>query len=82
MVKTFELITVYLRKEPTNDSVLLDHVKRGWCKLTKAHRDVVVYRDAECKVVFCRWPWFYTSKPTAKTKVVTLNCWKWKVIWA
>ncbi len=75
------LLPVYLRKEPTQDSVLLDFVKRGLNKLTEAHQDVVVYRDAACKEVFCRWPWYFNSKPTKRHKVIMLNCYKWRVIW-
>lgn len=79
--KEFELLPVYLRKEKTTDSVLLDFVKKGWCELTKLHQDVVVYRDAACKEVFCRWSWHLTSKPTRRHKVIALNCYNWRVIW-
>lgn len=77
-----QLLPVYVRKEPTTDCVLIAAVERGQCKLDKRHRDVVAYRDPDCTLLFARWPWFYTSKPTRRNRTVKLNCYQWKAVWS
>lgn len=73
-----DLPTLYARKEPTNDAWPL---KQG-VKLTRKHRDVVFYQDAEaCKPV-SRYPWhFNLSKPDKRHKYKYHNCGRYKLIW-
>jgi len=61
------LISVYARKEPADDGA-------------KGKYDVQVYRlNGE---PFGRFPWFYKTKPTRRNKYVTLNCYKWGLLWS
>jgi hypothetical protein len=76
-----QLLPLYLRKEPTTDSFLLAAVERGQCRLDKRNQDVVIYRDPACTELFARWPWRYGNKPDRRYTTVTLNCYKWQVIW-
>lgn len=75
------MITLYLRKEPTTDSVLLDAVRRFNISLTEAHKDVVGYMDKECKAAIARFPWHHTGKPTRRNKYIMLNCYRYRVEW-
>ncbi len=70
----FGLITVYARREPTLDSIAINHGVKG-------KFDVVVYEDAECTKPKGRWSWYYTNKPTRRNKTVMLNCFLWKLVW-
>lgn len=56
------LITLYLRREPTTDAVLLRE-----CPAIRK-RDVVAYRDEQATEVKARWPWYYRSKPDRRPK--------------
>ena len=71
------LITVFARKEPTDDATAKKYYgKKDLDKLA----DVVFYRDDRLTKPFARWMWF--NKPPRKgTKRVTLNCWNWSVLW-
>lgn len=43
--------------------------------------DVLVFRDpAEAKLL-CRFNWWHGRRPTKRTKQLTLNCFRWQVIW-
>jgi hypothetical protein len=30
---------------------------------------------------FATYPWSYENKPTQRNKYITLNCYKWRLIW-
>jgi hypothetical protein len=66
------MLTVYARKEPTRDTLAIQH------KLDK--KDVVFYRDEACTDRFCHWSW-HLSPPRRNRKTVTLNCYRWAVKW-
>ena len=70
------LLSLYLRREPTTDDVLRRMAP-------KAKRfDVVAYKSAECVTPCARWPWHYTkSKPTRRNKRVMFNCYQWATVW-
>jgi hypothetical protein len=67
------LLTLYLEKVPTNDPLL------SGSKMQKF--DVVAYRDQEKTEVACRWPWYYSNKPTKRNKTVMMNCYRWNIEW-
>jgi hypothetical protein len=67
------LITLYARKEPTIDSIAIEH--------GLAHKqDVVFYKDEACTQRYCRWSW-HLSPPRKNRKTVILNCWRWAINW-
>ena len=71
------MITVFARKEPTQDSVA-----KSYCSVKELSKlsDVVFYRDDGLTKPFARWMW--SNKPPRRgTKKVTLNCWNWHVQW-
>lgn len=70
----FELINLYARKEPTKDSASI-FLGLGQKK------DTVLYRDPECTIVAARWPWHYSNCPRRGQKRVTLNCFRWNLVW-
>ena len=41
-------------------------------------KDVVFYKDADCKTFFGRWTWAHTP-PRKNIKTVTLNCFQWSI---
>ncbi len=71
-MKTF---SVYYKKVPTNDDLV-----RTFPEL-KSKMDIAVYRDANCKTEWVRFPWHYSNKPKWNSKTVMINCFKWQVIW-
>lgn len=73
----------FARYEPTTDSTTLDAVEAGAIskKTLRTLRDVQIYRDKQGKKPFARFPWHYDSKPTRRNKVVTLNCYVWRLQW-
>lgn len=71
------MITVYLRKEPTTDPLVLQY--KG--QLKRPVLDVQAYRDPECQIRFGRWDWWMRTKPKQGCKWVTLNCATWKAVW-
>lgn len=76
-MKPSTLILRYLRKEPTNDTILKAYAP-------KARRyDVVAYGDSKAETApVARWPWFYTdSKPRKGRRTVTLNCFTYAAVW-
>jgi len=64
-----ELLPVYLRKELTKDPY------------AQGKFDVAAYADPECTKLKARYPWHHEDKPTRRNKYVTLNCYKWRVVW-
>jgi len=69
------LLPLFARREPTTDDVLLKRDPKA--KKT----DVVLYRDAACTQAMGRFPWYCNGRPTKRTKVVTVNCWRWSLNW-
>lgn len=69
------LLPVYARHEPSTDKVLRKYAPNA------KKSDVVVYRDAGCKRMFCRFPWYFSNKPTRRRKTVMLNCFYWALNW-
>jgi hypothetical protein len=75
------LLSVYLRREPTTDKLLLEHASRYGVRIDRRkHADVAVYRDRECKRPFVRYPW-WQSRPDRRNKRVVLNCFPWRAVW-
>lgn len=68
-------LPLYLRREmPTDPPTLASSAYR--------QRDVVAYRDPECKRPAGRWPWWHTqSRPTRRNRYVMLNCYRWRAVW-
>lgn len=54
-------------------------VKESAADGTKNRFDVQIYRDNG--LPFGRFPWHYKRKPTKRNKYVTLNCYKWRIVW-
>jgi hypothetical protein len=69
------LLTLYARREPTNDSVAISQGVRG-------KTDVVVYHDAACTKLAGRFPWYFSSLPRRNSRTLMLNCWRWNLQWA
>lgn len=72
-------LPLYLRHEPTTDlRTIACHNAFGGT----LPKDVVAYRDPECRDVAARWPWhFHFSKPRPGMKRVKLHCFTWQPIW-
>lgn len=71
-------LTLYLRREPTTDSLLLE--RAGYLPRA-AHRDVAAYRDEACSIPAARWSWFASSRPTRAYRRVMFNCYRWRAVW-
>lgn len=69
---------LFLRAEPTCDSVLLE-----WAPDAAAQRkDVVAYEDTALTRIKTRWPWYYTfSKPRRFRKSVRIAGQKFAIVW-
>lgn len=72
------LLPLFLRREPTTDSLLRSHIDR---LPRNARRDVVAYRDRACTIPAARWNWFYSNRPTRAFRRVTFNCYQWRAVW-
>lgn len=69
-----ELLSLYARKEPTVDTVAIQH---GLAK----KQDTVLYRDKDCTQRAARVPWHFSNCPRRSQKRITLNCWPFQLIW-
>jgi hypothetical protein len=69
------MLTLYLRREPTTDATTL----KLWPQTKK--RDVVAYRDAAFTDRAAVWPWFYSRKPTRRSRRVMFNCYGYAPVW-
>lgn len=69
-----ELLPVFVRKEPTVDTVAISHGLRG-------KQDTVYYRDETCTQKVARLPWHFSGHPTKRTRSVMLNCFRYAVRW-
>lgn len=67
--------TIYARKEPTTDDVLLKYAP-GAKKF-----DVVLYADREGKLKKGTYRWDLSSKPTRRNKFVNFNCFRYRLEW-
>lgn len=76
-------IGLFLRREPTTDSVMLYHPEVVMAReiLGKALLDVQAYADSDCTSPVGRWPWHYRNKPTRRNRRVMLNCYEYKAVW-
>lgn len=73
---------VYLRKEPTTDSVTLEHRRKYSARhVLGTHMDVQSYAEQSATTKIGRWPWFYSNKPRKGCKTVMLNCTRHNVMW-
>lgn len=68
------MLTLYARKEPTQDSVAKALGLKG-------KQDTVFYRDRACTQVMARKPWHQSGQPRRNSKRVTLNCYNWNLEW-
>lgn len=68
------MLTLYARKEPTQDSVLHQYAP-GVQRF-----DVVFYKDRSGSDRYATWEWFKTP-PRLGQRTVTLNCYRWNVVW-
>lgn len=89
------LITVYARREPTQDatSIMLglghpnkpvDPALSDQDMLKRGlfgKLDVAVYRDAAMTIPFARYSWDLSKKPRPGQKKVMLNCYFWELQW-
>ena len=75
--------TVYARLEPTSDSATAAMIRSNpdWAN-PQQQRDAVIYHDKKCRRFFCRIPWHYSTRPTRRHKYITLNCFRWRLVWA
>ena len=69
------MLTLFLRREPTEDWV--------WHKYGdgSVRWDVVGYRDAQAERVAFRCPWHSASRPRKGQKTVMFNCYRWNAVW-
>lgn len=74
-MKTSALLTLFARREPTTDSVWLQH---GDKSVTK--NDLVLYSDPARLHEKARIPWHQSQ--ARKRKTVMLNCYLWKLCFA
>jgi hypothetical protein len=71
--KKFEFLPVFLEKVPTTDQFA---PKDG-----KIRYDVLAWSDKEKTIPKASWGWFNSRKPTRRNKFVTLNCYRWEIVW-
>lgn len=88
-------ITVYARREPTQDATSLmlglGHPNKPADPSLSDQEmlkrglfgklDVVVYRDEAMTEPFARFTWDRADKPRPGQKMVTLNCYRWTLQW-
>ena len=69
------MITLYARREPTTDDVLLKHAPK-----TKRF-DVVFYVDRQATQPKARFMWYAAESFRSTSKTVMLNCYRWRIEW-
>lgn len=74
------MTTVYLKHERTTDSVSLQYCDEAFLD-ERAHHDVCIYADPECKTFIGRIPWHYSNKPDRRYKKLTVNCANYDIVW-
>lgn len=74
MTQKMQTLSLFARREPTTDAISLAH-GRGNMK------DVVLYRTPEATEPVARFGWFQNGCPTRRFKKVTLNCFRYNLVW-
>ena len=74
MKRTF-LLTLYARREPSADSVLLKYAPQA------KRFDVVFYADHKATQPKGRFMWFSAGNLRPTHKTVMLNCYRWRMVW-
>ncbi|HJP90866.1 MAG TPA: hypothetical protein VJ875_02860 [Pyrinomonadaceae bacterium] len=74
----YSLPTLYARREPTNDTVAIQYLD---AKTLASCNDVIIYHDPDCSRFYANFPWFYNSKPDRRNRYVTLNCFRYRLVW-
>lgn len=53
--------------------------------LRKVHHnlgfDVMAYREPEAVKPVAHWQWYAERRPDRRFKTVTLNCYRWRIVW-
>jgi hypothetical protein len=71
------LLTLFARKEPTRDELASIYMD---AKTLATKKDVVFYKDKDCRNIVCAWPW-HNNPPRKNAKQVTINCYNWRLKW-
>jgi hypothetical protein len=68
------MLMLYAQKRPTVDPVSKAHGLEG--KL-----DIALFYEQDCGKPAAIWPWFQSNCPRKGQKKVTLNCFRWNLVW-
>jgi|GEM_PF-1709284 len=77
----------FARFERTTDATTLAHKNAIFDgdaekQLSKQkYMDVVLYDDEACSKLYARYGWYQESRPDRRFRWVTLNCYRWRIIW-
>ena len=74
-MKRTSLLTLYARREPSADSVLLKYAPNA------KRFDVVLYTDHKATQPKARFMWFSADNLRSSRKTVMLNCYRWRMVW-
>jgi hypothetical protein len=89
------MLTLYARRERTTDDLALRHglgPKMSSPPAGKTQQqlismgyfgklDVVLYHDQACTYLAARHPWYFSTKPTRRSKTVMHNCFRYLLVW-
>ena len=81
-IRTDEILTLYLRREPTTDKLFIKLCKEDGIDAVAAfpkYHEVAYYRDKEATESAGRNTG--SSRPTRRNKTVMMNCYRWNVVW-
>lgn len=67
------MITLYARKEPSKVMSQYDD--------SNTLNDVQIYSDEKALQPKARFTWWSINKPDRRNKYITLNCYRWRIIW-
>jgi hypothetical protein len=67
------LLSVFCEKVPTSDPLGIMRGSRNY--------DVRIWADKEKTQQKAIFSWFQKSKPTHRNKYLTLNCFRWEIVW-
>jgi hypothetical protein len=76
-----KLIPVYARREITTDRATQDLYRTPGRPVASRLCDVQIYRDPDARQPFARFPWYSSNCPTRRHRYVTLNCYRWQLVW-
>lgn len=68
-------LTIYARKEPSTDEILLKYAPN------QKEFDVAIYSDKLAQHKKCVIRWDLSSKPTRRNKWLTINCFRYRLEW-